>query len=77
MVGRRSAELQPDIFMVVILPFMVALLGTGPRSRNRTVGAADLRFKFSPTDLEGFSGDFKEKRFGAFVETSLAEDASG
>ena len=62
----------------MVLPGSVTLLGIGSGSRNRTVGGADLRLRFAPTDLEGFRGDFMEERLGTPVDTSLlAEDTLG
>jgi hypothetical protein len=72
--GLAGRDSEPGDFRLIIFPDSVLLLGRGSGSRNRTVGGADLRLRFAPTDLEGFKVDFIDERFGTPADASLLAD---
>lgn len=72
--GRTGGDSEEDDFRLTVFPGPVNLLGIGSGSRNRTVGGADLRLRFAPTDLEGFRVPFIDERLVAPVDMSLLAD---
>jgi hypothetical protein len=47
-----------------VLATSVFLLGNGSGSENRTIGGADRRLRFAPTELDFLRLDFIEDRMG-------------
>lgn len=72
--GRIGCDPEAGDFKLIVLPGSVTLLGIGSGSRNRTVGGADLRLRFAPTDLEGLRVAFIEERLEAPADRSLLAD---
>ncbi len=72
--GRIGRASEVGGFELIGFTGSVLARGIGSGSRNRTIGGADLRLRFAPTDLDGFRFDFVGDCLRPPVETSLLDD---